>query len=326
MAETTRDEDWTPAPYVSGEPRPRGENSIFAPAEKAAPEGPRAFVTGWPVWHSRSPTIHGTWLKEFGIPGSYSRLGVPPEEIDGFLSSLRPGEWVGGNVTVPHKVAAFAAAGRLDGEAEAIGAVNTLWFEGDALVGGNTDAYGFSANLDERLPGWSDAEFATVIGAGGAARAVVHALVSRGVRHVAILNRTPSRAEALAARFGARASAHGEDARPELLSRTELLVNTAPYPSKSPEEEALPAFVAARGPALPDLSPLPEGALVTDIVYVPLETPILRAARARGLAAADGLGMLLHQAVPGFERWFGRRPTVSDALRARIVSDIESGL
>ncbi len=327
MADASRDEAWTPAPYVSGAARPRGENSIFAPRDGAAPEGPRAFVTGWPVWHSRSPTIHGTWLKEFALPGSYSRLGVPPEEIDAFLAGLRPGEWVGGNVTVPHKLAAFAAAGRIDGEAEAIGAVNTLWFEGDTLVGGNTDAYGFAANLDERLPGWADAEFATVIGAGGAARAVVHALVSRGVRHVAILNRTLSRAQELADRFGTRASAHGEDARESLLARTDLLVNTAaPAQKPAQEADAPPPFAVPAALPLPDLAPLPGGALVTDIVYVPLETPILTAARARGLRAADGLGMLLHQAVPGFERWFGRRPAVSDALRARIVSDIESGL
>ena len=319
--------EWTPKPYVSGEDRPRGEGSIFdAEMRRVEPEGPKAFITGWPVWHSRSPAIHGSWLKGFSLPGSYVRKGVPPEEIGEFLETIGEQGFVGGNVTIPHKVTAFEAVLRRDGDAEAIGAVNTLWFEGDDLIGGNTDAYGFAANLDERLAGWDGAETAVVLGAGGAARAVVHALLSRGVKRVEIVNRTLSRAEELASRFDAlfpgRVAAHGEADCDEWLGRADLLVNTAPIAEKDADEETPDWFPEK----LPDLAALPDHALVTDIVYTPLMTPTLRAAEARGLKIADGLGMLLHQAVPGFERWFGRRPVVDDALRARLVADIDSGL
>ncbi|MBO0664322.1 shikimate dehydrogenase [Jiella sp. CQZ9-1] len=319
--------DWTPEPYVSGAERPRGAGSIFDPERRvAASEGPKAFITGWPVWHSRSPMIHGRWLSDFAIAGSYVRIGVPPEEIDGFFASLADKGFVGGNVTIPHKVSAFEAVGRRDGDAEAIGAINTLWFEDGTLVGGNTDAYGFAANLDDRLAGWTTAETALVIGAGGAARAVIHALLSRGVQRVEIVNRTEARAHDLAARFEAlfpgRVAGHGEDLRAALLGRTDLLVNTAPIPARDPDDET-PDWFAAK---LPDLSALPDGALVTDIVYTPLMTPTLLAAKERGLRFADGLGMLLHQAVPGFERWFGRRPKVDEALRQALIADIENGL
>jgi shikimate dehydrogenase len=318
------EQDWTPEPYVSGAARPRGEGSIFDPgATKAKQEGPRAFVTGWPVWHSRSPLIHRAWLKQFDLPGSYDRVGVPPEEIGEFFRTLRRQGFVGGNVTLPHKLAALEAVGRRDAAAQAIGAVNTLWFEKSGrLVGGNTDAYGFAANLDDRLPGWSDATTATVLGAGGAARAVIFALLKGGIGSVRVVNRTISRAEKLAERFGAGVSAHGEDEKPALLATTDLLVNTTPIPARDPDDETPDWFP----PRLPDLSALPDHAMVADIVYVPLKTPILAAAAERGLRTADGLGMLLHQAVPGFERWFGRRPAVDAALREAIVRDIESGV
>lgn len=280
--------------------------------------GPRAFVTGWPVWHSRSPLIHGTWLKAFAIDGSYERLGIPPEEIAEFIEGFSSSGFAGGNVTIPHKETVFRAVERRDAAAEAIGAINTLWLEDGRLTGGNTDAYGFAANLDERLPGWADAGEALVLGAGGAGRAVVFALLERGVKRVRILNRTPARATAMAESFGPAVSGHGEDERERLFGRADLLVNTVPVPPKDEDEERF-----GREPPLPDLSALPDHALVTDIVYVPVETPVIRAARARGLAAADGLGMLLHQAVPGFERWFGRRPEVGEALRAAVIRDIE---
>ncbi len=320
-------EEWTPEPYVSGAERPRGEGSIFDPNHRRAETaGPKAFITGWPVWHSRSPTIHSAWLKEHDLPGSYVRMGVPPEEIGEFFETLADKGFVGGNVTIPHKIAAFDAVVRRDGAAEAIGAVNTLWFEDGVLVGGNTDAYGFAANLDEGLPGWAEAETAVVLGAGGAARAVVHALLDRGVKRVEIVNRTASKAEALALSFdrlfAGRIAGHGEASKTALLSRVDLLVNTVPVPEKAPDDETPDWFVQP----LPDLSALPDHAMVTDIVYTPVMTPTLKAAEARGLRFADGLGMLLHQAVPGFERWFGVRPTVSDALRARLVADIDSGM
>ncbi|EAU39941.1 shikimate 5-dehydrogenase [Fulvimarina pelagi HTCC2506] len=312
-----RDAAWEPKPYVSGETRVRGENSIFDPDfNKPQIQGPSAFITGWPVWHSRSPMIHGHWLKTHGIAGTYGRQGVPPEEFPFFLKKLRDKGFSGGNVTIPHKEAAFRHVDARDAAAEAIGAVNTLWFENERLIGGNTDAYGFAANLDERLNGWDSAEYAVVIGAGGAARAVIHALIKRGITHVFIVNRTVSRAENLVRDFGPKVSAHGEEERDDLLKIADLVVNTAPVPERDPE---LPAWFPEK---LPDLSMMKRDAMVTDIVYSPLMTPILRAAEKEGLKHCDGLGMLLHQAVPGFERWFGKRPEVTGELRKMVLKDL----
>jgi shikimate dehydrogenase len=272
----------------------------------------KAFVVGHPIAHSRSPKIHGYWLRRYGIRGSYKALDIAPQAFDAFLGTLDRSGFQGGNVTIPHKEAAFAAVARRDEAAELIGAVNTLWFEDDRLAGGNTDAQGFAANLDEHAPGWAGVGPAVVLGAGGAARAVIHALKMRRVKDIRIVNRTLSRAEDLRDRFGAGITAHGA-ASPDLLSDAGLLVNTTSLGmgGKVGENE-LPA-----NPAL-----LPARAVVCDIVYVPLETPLLAAARANGLKAVDGLGMLLHQAVPGFERWFGIRPEVTPELRALIVADL----
>ena len=271
---------------------------------------PRAFVVGWPIAQSRSPLIHGHWLAEHGIAGSYERVAVPPEEIESFLRSLPTSEWVGGNVTVPHKEMAHRLASERDAVAEATGAVNTLWIENGKLCGGNSDGPGFLANLDERAPGW-DARSgdAVVLGAGGAASAVAWGLRERGFR-VRLVNRTLARAETLAARLGGAVSAHGWNDVPRLLADARLLVNTTSLGMTGKDDMTI------------DLAPLAADALVTDIVYVPLETPLLAAARARGLATVDGLGMLLHQAVPGFERWFGVRPTVTPALRRVILADL----
>ncbi|MCK5934460.1 MAG: shikimate dehydrogenase [Fulvimarina manganoxydans] len=316
-----RDAEWEPKPYVSGEARPRGEGSVFDPnAKRASETGPKAFVTGWPVWHSRSPLIHGNWLKTYGLAGSYSRVGVPPEEIDDFLRGLKAAGYVGGNVTIPHKERAFAVVDQRDAAAEAIGAVNTLWFEGERLVGGNTDAFGFAKNLDERLSGWADAEHAVVLGAGGAARAVIFALIDRGVAHVSVVNRTLSRAEALAEMFGSAVSAHSEAEREALLSNADLLVNTAPVPERNPDDDKVRRMFHVK-PSV-NLSMMRSDSLVTDIVYSPLMTPTLNGAEATGLRFCDGLGMLLHQAVPGFERWFGQRPEVTETLRALILKDL----
>ncbi|MDY8108029.1 shikimate dehydrogenase [Fulvimarina sp. 2208YS6-2-32] len=312
-----RDAEWTPKPYVSGEARVRGDNSVFDPnLNKPKVEGPKAFITGWPVWHSRSPLVHGHWLKTLGIDGAYIRQGIPPEEFAAFLDALRDGGFAGGNVTIPHKEAAFRGVERRDGAAEAIGAVNTIWFEDGVMVGGNTDAYGFAANLDERLEGWDKAGNAVVIGAGGAARAVIHALLERGVGHVFVVNRTVSRAENLVRDFGPKLSAHGEDERDDLLAIADLLVNTAPVPEKDPE---VPDWFPVK---LPDLSMMKPDAMVTDIVYSPLMTPTLLGAEKAGLRHCDGLGMLLHQAVPGFERWFGARPDVTEELRTLVLRDL----
>jgi len=272
----------------------------------------KAFVAGHPIAHSRSPKIHGYWLRQYGIQGTYAALDIAPGDFPAFLGTLDKSGFQGGNVTIPHKEAAFAAVDRRDEAAELIGAVNTLWFENGGLVGGNTDAQGFSANLDEYAPGWAGNGPAVVLGAGGAARAVIHALKMRGVGDIRIVNRTLSRAGELRDRFGAGVSAHGA-ATSELLSDAGLLVNTTSLGmgGKLGEDE-LPA-----NPAL-----LPAHAVVCDIVYVPLETPLLAAARANGLKGVDGLGMLLHQAVPGFERWFGVRPEVTPELRSLVVADL----
>jgi shikimate dehydrogenase len=272
----------------------------------------RAFVMGHPIAHSRSPMLHGYWLKRYGIDGSYERLDVPPAELDAFFAGFRAAGWAGGNVTVPHKTAVIAHAGRLDAAAEAMGAVNTLWYEGETLVGGNTDALGFLGNLDERAPGW-DAKpgRAALLGAGGAARAAIYGLRQRGFT-VAVFNRTPAKAEALATRFGPGVSAHGIDELAAQLSATDLLVN------------ATSLGMTGQPPNTLDLAPLPAHAVVHDVVYAPLETGLLRAAAARGLRTVDGLGMLLHQAVAGFRHWFGKTPEVTAELRAILEADIRA--
>lgn len=272
----------------------------------------RAFVMGHPIAHSRSPMLHGYWLKRYGIPGSYERLDIPPAELGAFFGRFKQEGWIGGNVTVPHKTAVMQHVDRIDDAARAIGAVNTLWWEDGALIGGNTDAIGFIGNIDERVPGWSDgAKQAVVAGAGGATRAIVYGLRERGLE-VALCNRTVSKAQALADYFGRGVSAHGADAIPGLLAEADLLVN------------ATSLGMVGQPPLEIDLAPLKPSAVVYDIVYVPLETELLKAARARGLRTVDGLGMLLHQAVEGFRHWFGRTPEITAELRRILVDDIRA--
>ncbi len=273
----------------------------------------RAFVVGHPIAHSRSPLIHGHWLSQHGIPGSYERIAVAPEDFTAFFRRLPESGFVGGNVTIPHKEAAFALADTLTPRARAIGAVNTLVVGPDGRMSGdNTDAPGFTAHLDQNLgTDWPErAGTALVLGAGGAARAIVVGLAERGLSRIAVANRTRARAEAVAALAPGVATAIAWDAIPALMPEVGLLVNTTSL------------GMAGHPPLAVDLGALPAHAAVADIVYVPLETPLLAAARARGLVAVDGLGMLLHQAVPGFEAWFGVRPTVTAALRTRIVADL----
>lgn len=276
----------------------------------SSPAVPRACIIGHPVSHSRSPKLHGHWLKTLGLPGAYGMEDVAPAEAPAFFRSLRQHGYVGANVTVPHKMTAMAAVDRIEPEALAVGAVNTLWHEGDVLVGGNTDIHGFIASLDEGAPGWdAGRRRAVVLGAGGAARAVVYGLLRRGCT-VALVNRTVPAAEAVAVHFSHGVSAHGWPALPALLENCDLLVNTT-------------SLGMAGKPPLPvALDPLPPDAVVCDAVYVPLETPLLAGARRRGNRAVDGLGMLLHQAVPGFARWFGVTPVVTPALRALIEADL----
>ncbi|WP_379065111.1 shikimate dehydrogenase [Mesorhizobium sp. UC74_2] len=270
----------------------------------------KAFVIGHPIAHSRSPKIHGHWLKAYGIAGSYEAIDVMPGDLPAFLSAFGENGFNGGNVTIPHKEAVFAVVKRRDAAAEQIGAINTLWTEDGELRGGNTDAHGFAANLDEYAPGWAGNGPAVVLGAGGAARAIIHALKERGVSDIRIVNRTKARAVELRDQFGAGVSAHGSEATDELNADAGLLINTTALGMHG--NEGLPA----------DPAGLPAHAIVTDIVYVPLETPLLAAARRRGLKTVNGLGMLLHQAVPVFERWFGRRPEVTPELRDLVVADL----
>ncbi len=270
----------------------------------------KAFVCGHPIAHSRSPKIHGHWLKQYGIAGSYKAIDVAPADIADFVRALPVSGFAGGNVTIPHKEAAFAGAASRDETAELTGAVNTLWHVDGRIFGANTDVHGFAANLDQFAPDWRNARSAVVVGAGGAARAVVLALKNAGIGDILIANRTPARAIELKDRFGGGISVTGLEALPELLGDAGLLVNTT----------SLGMHGAGPLPADPGL--LPDHAIVTDIVYVPLQTPLLAAAAARGLKTVDGLGMLLHQAAPAFARWFGVMPEVSAQLRALIVADI----
>jgi len=273
----------------------------------------RAFVCGHPIAHSRSPLIHGHWLDTLGIAGSYRAIDVAPEGFAAFLRGIPTAGFRGGNVTIPHKEAAFAVVDEYDEASALIGAINTVWIEGERLLATNTDWSGFAANLDESAPAWREGRRAVVLGAGGSARAILFALLDNGFREVHLVNRTIGRARELADRFGDRVSAHGWDSVPELLSDSDLLVNTTSL-----------GMAGREGAPLLDLGPLPGSAIVTDIVYIPLQTPLLAAARERGLKTVDGLGMLLHQAVPGFTRWFGRKPEVTTELRALVVADMEA--
>lgn len=274
----------------------------------------RAGVMGWPVDHSLSPRVHGYWLKLYGIPGEYVRIPVRPEEFAQRLRALGREGFAGCNVTVPHKEAALAAVDEAHPLAQRIGAVNTVVVRGDgSLYGFNTDGFGFLENLRQGRPGFDAAEGpAVVLGAGGAARAVVAALLEAGAPEVRILNRTRERAEQMAIELmgiGMGTLTVGAwEARAEALEGAALLVNTTTL------------GMTGKAPLELELESLPQGALVNDIVYAPLETPLLAAARARGNPVVDGLGMLLHQARPGFEAWFGRLPEVTDALRAHVLA------
>jgi shikimate dehydrogenase len=274
----------------------------------------RACVIGWPVAHSRSPLIHGHWLKRYGIEGVYERAPVAPDGIAAFLGDLPGRGYVGANVTVPHKEAALAAAAHVDDIARSIGAANTLWLENGVLHATNTDAYGFLQNLDDRAPGWAlPGGSAVVLGAGGASRSVLRGLLDRGFTDVRLVNRTRERAEELARFFGPLVHPIAWENRGKALDNAALLVNTTTLGM-----EGMPSLDI-------DLGGLQDNAVVTDLIYVPLETRLLHQARERGLRVADGLGMLLHQAVPGFEKWFGLRPEVTPDLREIILRDIQVG-
>jgi shikimate dehydrogenase len=271
-----------------------------------------ACLIGWPAAHSRSPLIHHTWLRTLGIEGGYTIESVPPEDVAEFITHLAHHGFVGANVTIPHKERALLLS-TPDERAKVVGAANTLWYDGDTLRSTNTDIEGFLNNLDASAPGWGAATDALVLGAGGSARGVVFGLIERGIERVHLANRTMGRAQALADQFGPRVVPIAWEAIGEILPRAGLLVNTTSLGMKGQ-------------PALEiELGKLPPHAVVADLVYVPLRTRLLAAAQARGLKTADGLGMLLHQAVRGFELWFGQRPEVTSELRELIEADLTKG-
>jgi len=270
---------------------------------------PAACLIGWPAAHSRSPLIHHYWLRMLGIAGGYVIEAVPPDELQDFVFRLSLRGFVGANVTIPHKERVLALT-KPDERARAVGAANTLWYRDGELCSTNTDVEGFINNLDACAPGWDQASDALVLGAGGASHAVVFGLLERGIQRVHLVNRTMERARALADQFGARVLPAARETIGDLLPRAGLLVNTT-----SLGMHGQPALEI-------DVGLLPQNAVVADLVYVPLQTPLLAAARARGLKTADGLGMLLHQAVRGFELWFGQRPQVTSELRALIEADL----
>lgn len=271
---------------------------------------PRAGVIGNPISHSLSPKLHGHWLRRYGIDGSYDALQVTEDALERTLRSLPAQGYVGVNVTLPHKVAVLQIADQLTDRATLIGAANTLTFKDDGRIfADNTDGYGFMENLRQGAPGW-DAKSgpAVVFGAGGAARAVIVSLIEAGVPEIILTNRTRPKAESLRADFGARIRIVDWVQAGSVLSDAATVVNTTSLGMKGGQEFRVP------------LDGLRSGTVVTDIVYTPLRTKFLDVAAEKGCVTVDGLGMLLHQGVPGFERWFGKRPEVDADLRRAILS------
>jgi shikimate dehydrogenase len=330
----------------------------------------KAFVVGHPIRHSRSPLIHGHWLRHYGIDGSYERIDVAPVNFADFLRRFPADGYAGGNVTIPHKEAAYAGVERRTVRAQRLKAVNTLWLENGVLWGDNTDVLGFMAHLDASLgKSWErDVDTALVLGAGGAARAIVAGLQDRPLKRILVANRSRGKAEDLIRDLGNRytsttqphpeeRSVPKDEASPEITGPSfERPAARAPQDegegvrtsaARSGGQAVLEAIawedlgpalagsrlivnttslgMAGQPPLLLDLDGAPPDAVVADIVYVPLRTPLLAAAEERGLRCVDGLGMLLHQAAPGFERWFGVAPEVTPDLRALIAADIQGG-
>ncbi|BAT58365.1 shikimate dehydrogenase [Variibacter gotjawalensis] len=269
-----------------------------------------ACVIGWPIKHSRSPLIHKYWMRQHGIDADYRREAVEPEKLGDFIAHLSSNGYVGANVTLPHKEAVLQLADP-DSRALSVGAANTLFFRSGRLCATNTDVEGFVANLDVEASGWdSELETAVVLGAGGGARAVIYGLIERKVERIVLVNRTIEKAAKLASVFGDRVQPTAWSDLPRAMRSARLLVNTTSL------------GMTGQPPLEIDLAPLASDAAVSDIVYSPLETPLLAAAKARGLKTADGLGMLLYQAVRGFSLWFGVKPEVTAELRALVERDL----
>lgn len=270
---------------------------------------PLAGVIGSPINHSRSPILQRHWLETYGIAGYYIPMDVAPEDLAEVIRSLPKAGFVGCNVTLPHKEAALALADVVSDRAAVIGAANTLTFLPDGrLQADNTDGFGFVANIQQYAPDWAPhSGAAAIFGAGGAARAVISSLIELGTPEIRISNRNRARAERLREEFGGTIKVFDWDDAAGMLIGAVTVVNTTSLGMVGKDAFSVP---------LDDLEP---AATVCDIVYTPLETPFLRAAKAKGCTVVDGLGMLLHQAVPGFERWFGQRPEVTEALRAAAL-------
>ena len=275
-------------------------------------ETPAACIVGYPARHSRSPMLHGYWIKRYGLEADYRAEEIPPEEISEFLTHLADHGYVGCNVTMPHKDIAFELSDP-DERATSVGAANTLWLDHGRLLSTNTDVEGFLGALDSAAPGWDNrTSEAIVLGAGGAGRAVVCGLIERGLETIHVVNRTIEKAAAMRERFGNSIKPATWDQLPALLEGARLLTN------------ATSLGMHDQPPLEIDISRMADDAVVSDIVYVPLTTPLLTAAKARGLATSNGLDMLLHQAVRGFELWFGKRPEVTQELYDLLAADIES--
>jgi len=274
-----------------------------------------AGVMGWPVGHSRSPRLHGYWLAHYRIDGAYVPLPVAPEDLAQALKALPILGFAGVNLTIPHKERAAALMDRLQPAARRIGAVNTVIVRDSELIGDNTDGYGFLESIKEAVPSWRAASGpALILGAGGTARAVIAALVDAGVPEIRLANRTAARADAIAEEFGGAIRIYAWSDRAKALEGAALLVNTTSL-----------GMIGA--PALElSLQGLSPGAVVSDVVYTPLETELLAAARARGHSAVDGLGMLLHQARPGFAAWFGVTPQVTPQLRTFVLQSLQEAV
>jgi len=266
-------------------------------------------VIAWPAGHSRSPLIHNYWIKQHKLDAEYRREAVPPDKFAEFVTHLHEHGYIGANITVPHKEPALKLS-EPDERARAVGAANALWYKDGRLRSTNTDVEGFLANLDAVTPGWDRGRStAVVLGAGGGARAVVYALVTREVGRIYVINRTKEKAQALRKKFGSAVQVAGWDETTGLLGDAGLLVNTT-------------TLGMVGQPPLDFNLRCPASMVVADIVYAPLVTGLLASARARGLRSADGLGMLLRQAVRGFELWFGIRPEVTPELRALVEADL----
>ena len=275
-----------------------------------AENNPRAFVIGWPISHSLSPQLHGFWLKQYGVKGEYEKIAIAEDQLDAFLDTIRKDNFVGGNVTIPHKQTAYARISNTSPTAKILQAVNTIWLDNGELVATNTDGYGFTANLDDFCPEWRAAKSAVVLGAGGAARAIVLALLDAGLKKIVIANRTIAKAKSLAQKMGSQCSSADMadiDLIDNCLSQTDMLINTTSLGMKGQPSLEI------------NIGMLPKSAIVSDIVYNPLNTELLQRARSLNLKTVDGIGMLLHQAVPGFEKWFGPRPRVSQDLRQYML-------